>query len=404
MASSLHRENRRQVFFDATRDERRAEASEAQRTGDIRIADELADRQAFFAAARGSADRAHRAADHAAPSRDATARPPRREDRRLVFCGARTAGQRIERLGHVRVAAELVERQAFDARNAADQAEPRRVERRMELAANATRSAAEAANAATRHDERRAEIVAAAAAAEAAYPDADQAAAADEYARFAELNRQLGRLQDDRAVRAARATRLRNAARRAEAAADAAAATAMEAAREADRVREADRLASHNRALAAVAAAAARNLERRAEVAAAAQQAAALNAAAAEQAAADIAAAAAEDDAADVVLWDNAHNVDIVDGELVAMWDHLPGLQDDAASAAADLVAAQNAEAVMVRIELFLLSHNYAPPLRTCNSLHAATSSVETAFLSSFPLRARCVDSPCRPMLPALRS
>ena len=129
---------------------------------------------------------------------------------RLVLSGARTAERRIERLGHSRVAAELVERQAFYARNAANQADPMRVERRMEPAASAPRSTAEAANVATvrcmamRHDERRAELIAAAADAEAAYPDANQAATANEFARFTELNRQLGQLQDDHDVRRSR--------------------------------------------------------------------------------------------------------------------------------------------------------------------------------------------------------
>jgi hypothetical protein len=34
------------------------------------------------------------------------------------------------------------------------------------------------------------------------------------------------------------------------------------------------------------------------------------------------------------------------------MWDHLPGLQDDAASAAADVLAHQEAEALVTRLEL----------------------------------------------------
>ena len=123
-------------------------------------------------------------------------------------------------------------------------------------------------------------------------------------------------------------------------------------------------------ALATIAAANERNLAeivdhpldavaRRAEIAADAQLSASQDAAAAEQsairvaaAAAEHAAAAAEDDAANIALWDNAHSVDIVDGEVVAMWNHLPGLQDDPASAAADLLAAQTAEALVVQIEL----------------------------------------------------
>ena len=56
--------------------------------------------------------------------------------------------------------------------------------------------------------------------------------------------------------------------------------------------------------------------------------------------------------AADVALWDEARNVDIVDGDIVAVWDHVPGLQDDAASAAADLLAYREAEAIVVRQEL----------------------------------------------------
>ena len=51
------------------------------------------------------------------------------------------------------------------------------------------------------------------------------------------------------------------------------------------------------------------------------------------------------------LLWDNAHGVDVVVGEVVATWDHLPNLQDDPASAAADLLAAQGAEALIVQIE-----------------------------------------------------
>ena len=57
------------------------------------------------------------------------------------------------------------------------------------------------------------------------------------------------------------------------------------------------------------------------------------------------AAAPAEACAADIVLWENAYNVDIVDGAIVAMWSDMPGLQDDPAAAAADLLATQQADA-----------------------------------------------------------
>ena len=48
----------------------------------------------------------------------------------------------------------------------------------------------------------------------------------------------------------------------------------------------------------------------------------------AEEAAAaeDAAGAEAEAAAADVALWDEARNVDIDNDDIVAVWDHLPGL------------------------------------------------------------------------------
>ena len=61
------------------------------------------------------------------------------------------------------------------------------------------------------------------------------------------------------------------------------------------------------------------------------------------------AAAPAETCAADIVLWENAYNVDIVDGAVVAMWNDMPGLQDDPAAAAADLLATQQADAIEAR-------------------------------------------------------
>jgi hypothetical protein len=67
---------------------------------------------------------------------------------------------------------------------------------------------------------------------------------------------------------------------------------------------------------------------------------------------ADAAAAEGETTAAEVALWEHAHNVDIVNGDVVAMWDHLPGLQGDAASAAADVLAHQEAEALVTQLEL----------------------------------------------------
>ena len=67
---------------------------------------------------------------------------------------------------------------------------------------------------------------------------------------------------------------------------------------------------------------------------------------------ADAAAAEGEPTAAEVALWEHAHDVGIVDGNVVAMWDHLPGLQDDAASAAADVLAHQEAEALVTQLEL----------------------------------------------------
>ena len=75
----------------------------------------------------------------------------------------------------------------------------------------------------------------------------------------------------------------------------------------------------------------------------------------------DAAGAEAEAAAADVALWDEARNVDIVDGDIVAMWDHLPGLQDDAASVAADLLAYREAEAIVVRQELE--EHDFCCPV-----------------------------------------
>jgi len=62
--------------------------------------------------------------------------------------------------------------------------------------------------------------------------------------------------------------------------------------------------------------------------------------------ASDHAAAAAEGDAAGIALWSCAHGVNIVDGVIVAMWDGLPDLQGDPASAAADLIATQQADAL----------------------------------------------------------
>ena len=68
---------------------------------------------------------------------------------------------------------------------------------------------------------------------------------------------------------------------------------------------------------------------------------------------ADAAAAAeGETTAAEVALWEHAHDVGIVNGDVVAMWDHLPGLQDDAASAAADVLAQLEAEALVTQLEL----------------------------------------------------
>ena len=67
---------------------------------------------------------------------------------------------------------------------------------------------------------------------------------------------------------------------------------------------------------------------------------------------ADAAAAEDEPTAADIALWEHAHHVSIVDGNVVAMWDHLPGLQDDAASAADDVLAQMEAEALVTQLEL----------------------------------------------------
>ena len=475
----MRNEDRRNLFFDATYNERHAAAAEALRTGNIRTGQEHAARQAFFTACQRPAEQAHLDADHAVSSRDAPAQPPRRGDRRLVYCSADAAQRRIERFGPIRVAAELVERHAYFARVNSDQAEP--------IAA----ADAEAPDAVARSDERRArladerriELAAAAAAAEDAYPAADRAAATVELARFAELNRRLAQLHDGRNVTPAtslwRAARWRvhqqehaeySAARHAESArSDAAtasrrqqdeysaarctdarrddarradAATTIEAARHADRLRAAERaaaaaendaadavpwgidvgdwrrqrdaeavrqrdaqvvraevdavaidvdaeddaapwaidVAAYRRqlerrqrdadALAAIAAANERNLAeivdhpldasaRRAEIAADARLSASQDAAAAEQsvvpvatAAAEHAAAAAEVDAANIALWENAYNVDIVDGEVVAMWNLLPGLQDDPASAAADLLATQRADALTAQAKL----------------------------------------------------
>lgn len=128
--------------------------------------------------------------------------------------------------------------------------------------------------------------------------------------------------------------------------------------------RELERRQRDADALAAVAAANERNLAeivdhplgasaRRAEIAADAQLSVSHDAAAAEQsvvpvaaAAPEHAAAAAEVCAADIALWDNAYNVDIVDDAIVAMWSGQPGLQDDPVSAAADLLATQRADAL----------------------------------------------------------
>jgi hypothetical protein len=58
------------------------------------------------------------------------------------------------------------------------------------------------------------------------------------------------------------------------------------------------------------------------------------------------AAAPAETCAADIALWGSAYNVNIVDEVVVAMWNGMPGLQDDPIAAAADLLATQQADAI----------------------------------------------------------
>jgi hypothetical protein len=58
------------------------------------------------------------------------------------------------------------------------------------------------------------------------------------------------------------------------------------------------------------------------------------------------AAAPAEACAADIVLWESAYSVDIVDDVVVAMWGGMPGLQDDPVAAAAELLATQQADAI----------------------------------------------------------
>ena len=193
------------------------------------------------------------------------------------------------------IAAEIALRSDIDARAAADQADPRRIELRMGLIAVAARNVAGAAQL---HDVR------------GACPANRRTESADANNATAAYNH----------------------------------------------APDADRRASYNRALAAVAADAIRVTAARTE--AAALVAAATAAATEEAAAAEDAAEAAD---VNVALWDEARNVDIVDGDIVAMWDHLPGLQDDAASAAVDLLACREGEAIIVRQELE--EHDFCCPV-----------------------------------------